>query len=131
VPSITGLWRWSVEEDPNFPNPAQAPQGYFSFSEDGKGGISGHSYVQLTFPDTIVDAKSMLSVSAFKGERKITGGQDSINFVLKISNSTTIASEARIVEGGKVLEGSSAATVKYEDKPITINYRWKATRENS
>ena len=128
-PSITGMWRWSADQDQNFADASQAPQGYFTIAEDGKGGIAGHSYVQMTFPDTIADANSMLTVSAFKGERKTGHDQDAIHFVLEIPNSTIVTSDAHILEEGKLLEGSSEATVKYEGKPITIKYKWTAKRQ--
>jgi hypothetical protein len=128
-PSITGLWRWTADQDQNLPDANQLPQGYFTIADDGKGGIAGHSYVQMSFPDTIADPKSMLTVFAFKGERKAVHNQELIHFAGEIPYSTRMTSDAHILDGGKIMEGSSAATVKYEGKPITITYKWTAEKE--
>jgi hypothetical protein len=124
-PTIAGLWRWAVENDVSYPEPKQAPQGYFTFSEDGKGNLKGTSYTELTFPQSLADATSMLSVSTFKGTRN----EDKLSFTLELKGRTKVLSEARVLEGGKGLEGSSEATVNYKGKPITISYRWVAHKQ--
>ena len=126
TPSIAGLWRWSVDE--GLDSAKASPQGYFTIAEDGKGGIAGHSYVQVTFPNAVADATSMLSVSAFHGTRTATDGEDSVHFVIEIPNGTEVTNEARVLQSGQLLEGSSEATVNYEGKPISIRYRWKANK---